>query len=332
MSSSITLSTSDLQEILSFTSDLARRAGDLIIQGSQAIASLGSGDGIDEKKNSVDLVTEYDVRVEELVKKELGAKYPGFQFIGEESYAAGSRQPLTNEPTFCVDPIDGTSNFVHGFPHVCISLGLIYKKRPVLGVIYNPFLDTLYTAIKGQGSHLTRRKLGSASNGEHETVQLPIGGKPKYLGSLSKALIGIEWGSDRSHPIVEAKGESFKRLAGDPQEGVARGQMAHSLRSLGSAALNYGQVAQGGLDIYWEIGCWPWDICAGAIIAQEAGCFVAGSPSSPLDNDVNEDLLTGRKYIVIRAIGDSEHEKGVDAQKRLIKEFYETVEDFNPPS
>ena len=64
--------------------------------------------------------------------------------------------------------------------------------------------------------------------------------------------LGIEWGSDRSHPIVEAKGESFKRLAGDPQEGVARGQMAHSLRSLGSAALNYGQVAQGGLDIYWS--------------------------------------------------------------------------------
>lgn len=126
--------------------------------------------------------------------------------IGEESYAAGSRQALTNDPTFCVDPIgtlysvsaielitcilDGTTNFVHGFPHVCISLGLIYQKQPVLGVIYNPFLDLLYTAIKGQGSHLTRRMLGSANNGVLETIKLPIGGKPKYLGSLSKALIG----------------------------------------------------------------------------------------------------------------------------------------------
>lgn len=64
-------------------------------------------------------------------------------------------------------------------------------------------------------------------------------------------VVGIEWGSDRSHPIVEAKGESFKRLAGDPKEGVKKGQMAHSLRSLGSAALNYGMVAQGGMDFYW---------------------------------------------------------------------------------
>ena len=73
------LTESDLQDILSFTSSLARKAGDLILQGSQAIASLGSGDGVDEKKNSVDLVTEYDVRVEELVKKELGEKYPTFK-------------------------------------------------------------------------------------------------------------------------------------------------------------------------------------------------------------------------------------------------------------
>ena len=94
----------------------------------------------------------------------------------------------------------------------------------------------------------------------------------------------------------------------------------------------------------------PWDVCAGSIIAQEAGGFVAGSHNSPLDNDVNQDVLEGRKYIVIRAIGDSEvrhlqigiyparlmhdttqTEKGVDAQKRLIKEFYETVDDFEPP-
>lgn len=81
MSSSplITLSTTDLQGILLFTSTLARKAGDLIIQGSQAIGSLGQGDGIDEKKNSVDLVTEYDVKVEELVKKELSEMYPGYK-------------------------------------------------------------------------------------------------------------------------------------------------------------------------------------------------------------------------------------------------------------
>ncbi|OBZ68383.1 Protein qutG [Grifola frondosa] len=126
---------------------------------------------------------------------------------------------------------------------------------------------------------------------------------------------------------MRAKGDSFKRLAGNPAEGVVGGRMAHSLRSLGSAACNYGMVAQGGMDFYWEIGCWPWDICAGAIIAQEAGCLVAGSHIAPLDNDVNKSVLTGRKYIVIRAIGDTETERGVDAQKRLIKEFVEQMYD-----
>lgn len=318
MSSTTELTSADLRDILSFTTALARSAGDIILAGSEAIRASGA---VDEKKNSVDLVTEFDVKVEEHVKSALSTAYPAFEFIGEESYAAGSRQPLTDEPTFCVDPIDGTTNFVHGFPHVCISLGLIYRKQPVLGVIYNPFLEQLYTGVKGQGSFLQQ--------GVRPPARLPLA-KPRPLPSLSQALIGIEWGSDRSSEGIRRKGDSFMRLAGNPKEGVEGGRMAHSLRSVGSAALNYGLVAQGGMDIYWEIGCWPWDICAGAIIAQEAGCLVAGSHTAPLDNVVNEDVLIGRKYFVIRAIGDSEIEKGVDSQKRLVKEFYESVEDYDP--
>ncbi|KAI0352243.1 hypothetical protein OH77DRAFT_1561667 [Trametes cingulata] len=308
-----TLSQAELNSILDFTVALARKAGALILEGSEAIRASGA---MDEKKNSVDLVTEYDVRVEELVKRELSAKYPSFKFIGEESYAAGARTSLTDEPTFCVDPIDGTTNFVHGFPAVCVSIGLIANKRPVLGVLYNPFLDQLYTGVKGGGSYLAQ--------GGRPPARLPLA-RPRPLPSLSQALLGIEWGSDRSADMVRHKGESFKRLAGNPAEGVEGGRMAHSLRSLGSAALNFGMVAQGGLDLYW-----PWDVCAGAIIAQEAGCLVAGSHNSPLDNDVNQEVLEGRKYIVIRAIGDTETEKGVDAQKRLIKDFYATVDDFEP--
>ncbi|KAK7680533.1 hypothetical protein QCA50_016314 [Cerrena zonata] len=311
--STINLSSTDLQDILAFTITVARAAGDLILQGSDAILSSGN---VDEKKNSVDLVTEYDVKVEELVKGELGKKYPTFSFIGEESYAAGSRPPLTEEPTWCVDPIDGTTNFVHGFPHVCVSIGLIYNKIPVLGVIYNPFLEQLYTSVKGQGAYVKRHR-------DPAPVKLPLS-KPRPLESFSKGLLGIEWGSDRSAPLIHAKGESFKRLAGNPNEGVERGQMAHSLRSLGSAALNFAMVAQGGLDLYWEIGCWPWDICAGSIIAQEAGCLVAGSLDSPLDNNVSEDVLAGRKHIVIRAIGDTASEKGdrcsEEADQRVLRD------------
>ncbi|KAI0066701.1 inositol monophosphatase [Artomyces pyxidatus] len=311
------LTPAELDELLTFTTALARTAGELILEGSQAIQQASASD-IGEKKNSVDLVTEYDVKVEELVKREIAAAYPTFQFIGEESYSAGSRPPLTDAPTFCVDPIDGTTNFVHAFPFACISIGLIDQRRPVLGVIYNPFLDHLYSGVAGHGSSLSR------AGGAPQTLPLA---PARPLPSLSQALVAVEWGSDRTAPAVTKKAESFTRLAGDPARGIARGRMAHSLRSIGSAALNFAMVAQGGLDTYWEIGCWPWDVCAGIVIAQEAGGFVTGGKDAPHDGDVTEGILTGRKYLVIRAIADTEGETGLEAQKRIAREWYDTVED-----
>ncbi|TRM61669.1 hypothetical protein BD626DRAFT_405691, partial [Schizophyllum amplum] len=319
-----------LSNILAFTTNLARRAGEVILAGSQAIRNAPASD-ISEKKNSVDLVTEYDVRVEELVKKEIAAKYPDFDFLGEESYAAGSRVPLSDKPTFCVDPIDGTTNFIHGFPFVCISLGLIYKKQPVLGVIYNPFLDQLYTGITGQGSYLTQ---GINNN----PLRLPLTVEPRPLASLSQGLLGCEWGADRSDAILAKKSASYHRLAGDPAKGVNGGKMAHSLRSVGSAALNFALVAQGALDVYWEIGCYPWDVCAGIVIAQEAGGIVSGSHdvfAATMDDSskfgvVGEDIIWGRKYLVIRGISPAPGESKVEAQKRIMTEFYETVDDVEP--
>ncbi|KAJ7150414.1 hypothetical protein C8R46DRAFT_1179681 [Mycena filopes] len=322
------LTTQELESILEFTVALARTAGELILEGSDAIQSATASKDVNEKKNSVDLVTEYDVRVEELVKKELAQKYPTFKFIGEESYSAGLRPPLTDEPTFCVDPIDGTTNFIHGFPFVCISLGLIDKRRPVLGVIYNPFLNHLYTGIKGMGSHLTK--------GNGPPLKLPLSSPPKPLPSLSQALIAVEWGSDRGQKTITSKGTSFGRLAGNPAQDVKGGKMAHSLRSVGSAALNFALVAQGGLDLYWEVGCWPWDVCAGIVIAEEAGGLTTGghevfaaTSSGAAFGDVTEEILTGRKYIVVRAIGETEGETAVQAQKRIIEEFYSSVEDVD---
>jgi myo-inositol-1(or 4)-monophosphatase len=112
--------------------------------------------------------------------------------------------------------------------------------------------------------------------------------------------------------------------------------MAHSLRSVGSAALNFCLVATGALDAYWEIGCWPWDVCAASVIATEAGCLVSGDLNSSNHRDdghdgvVREEVLVGRKYVVVRAVADTEGEPGREAQRRIIKEFYETVEDWTP--
>ncbi|KDQ18209.1 hypothetical protein BOTBODRAFT_63897 [Botryobasidium botryosum FD-172 SS1] len=310
----MTLNTSELKDILAFAVSLSHRAGDLILEGSKAIRTA-AGQGVGEKKNAVDLVTEWDVKVEEMIKREVAAAYPSFKFMGEESYSSGDRQPLTDEPTFCVDPIDGTTNFVHGFPYVCVSIGLILGKVPVLGVIRNPFLNQTYSALKGHGAFL------------NETSRLPLY-PPAPLPSLSSAIIGSEWGSDRSDSIINAKARSFMRLAADGRS-VPGGKMAHALRSIGSAAMNYALVSSGALDIYWEIGCWPWDVCAGMIIATESGAMVSGGPNDgSVPSVINEAVLTGRKYIVVRAIQGTSTESGADAQRRIIKEYYETVEDW----
>jgi len=320
---STTLGPTELRSILAFTVSLARTAGTLILEGSQAIQSSSD---VNEKKNSVDLVTQYDVAVENLVMSEINKAYPHFKFIGEESFSHGNLPELTDEPTFCVDPIDGTTNFVHGFPFCCISLGLIYQKRPVLGVVYNPFIEYLYTGIEGQGSYLTR--------GNGQPQKLPLA-SPKPLPSLSKAQIAIEWGSDRGTPTIQDKANSYLKLAGDAS--VPGGRMVQSLRSMGSAALNFSMVAQGALDLYWEIGCWPWDVCAGMVIAQEAGGVVTGSHSvlneASADFDpfkVTPEVLTGRKYLVIRGIPNLPNETGREAQLRIANEFYATVNDTEP--
>ncbi|KZS99943.1 uncharacterized protein LAESUDRAFT_816775 [Laetiporus sulphureus 93-53] len=201
--SSTELSATDLQSILQFTISLTRSAGEIILQGSQAILSSGN---VNEQKNPVDLVTEYNVKVE--------------SFIGEESYAAGARPFLTDEATFCVNPIGA---FVRlSTLHVRTSSNAMVNRTtnftPVLGVIYNPFLGRLYAGVlKGQRSYLV--------HGKRAPVKLPIA-KPRPLPSLSQALIGAERGSDHSEDVIRTKGDSFKRLAGNPAK-VVKGAKWH---------------------------------------------------------------------------------------------------------
>jgi inositol monophosphatase family protein len=148
---------------------------------------------------------------------------------------------------------DGTTNFVHGFPYACISIGLADQRTPVLGVIYNPFLEHLYRGVRGGGSflHTHTRALVTDTNTDIGAPQrLPLApASVRPLPSLAGALIAVEWGSDRTQEPMRRKADSFSRLAAAPPNGV----MAHSLRSVGSAALNFALVAQGALDMYWCI-------------------------------------------------------------------------------
>jgi len=285
----------NLQEIHYLLISVAHEAGRMIMAATPSYLDSGT------KKNSADLVTETDQAVEKMVYERLSGAYPEFEFIGEETYKPG--MVLTDAPTFIVDPIDGTTNFVHAFPAFCISLGFVVHKQPTVGVIYNPYLDELYTAIKGQGAFLSR-------NGGQKQ-RLPLKQSPEPLHDLSTALVGAEWGSDRQGVNFDLKVRVFAKLAAAKSDG---GSMVHSLRCLGSAALNLCAVAAGQQDIFWEGGCWAWDVAAGWCLLTEAGGLMAsGNPGDW------EPAIDGRKYLAVRA--------APSGQKQIVEEFWSVIGD-----
>lgn len=208
---------------------------------------------------------------------------------------------MTDEPTFVVDPIDGTINFVHGFPSACVSLGFTVDRTPVVGVVFNPFTQTLYSAIRGKGAFLNRK------------TPLPLkGDNVEPLGGLSNTLVCVEWGSERSGQNWDTKIRTFDKLGRTKENG---GAMVRSMRSMGSAALNLCAVATGTVDLYWEGGCWAWDVCAGWVILTEAGgIMVDGNPGNW------QPSIDGRKYLAVRGSPNGA------GQKELVEEFWSQVQ------
>ncbi|KAF2748002.1 inositol monophosphatase [Sporormia fimetaria CBS 119925] len=278
-----------LQEIHDFMIEIAHKAGEMITAAHPSTGAAGN------KKNSVDLVTETDRAVEKLVSTSLREKYPDFDFMGEETYKPGDT--ITDAPTFICDPIDGTTNFVHRYPYVCISLGLAVNRVPTIGVVFNPFTKQLYTAIKGQGAFLDQK------------TRLPLSTPTAFEDGLSSCLVAVEWGADRSGNDFAVKSKTFENLAKTKEQG---GGMVHGLRSFGSAALNICGVASGGLDVYWEAGCWAWDVCAAWVILYEAGGIMADA------NPGNwKPTVDGRRYMAVRA---------GEGQEKVVEQFWSLVE------
>lgn len=246
-----------------------------------------------------------------MVSVRLHAAHPSFLFVGEETYQAGVTK-VTDAPTFIVDPIDGTTNFVHSFPNACISLGLAVGRAPAVGVVYNPFQDLLFTAIKGRGSFMQRNASLAAGAGQGEKIRLPLGGaNPPPLGDLSSALVAIEWGSQRDGPNFAVKMKTFEKVAAAKENG---GALVGGLRSLGSAALNLCACAAGQLDMYWEGGCYAWDVAAGwCILAEAGGRMVSGNPGGW------ETELDSRVYLAVRGASSG--------QEGLVREFWGVIGD-----
>lgn len=209
-----------------------------------------------EKSCQIDLVTETDQSVEKLLIQRVKENFPHHKFIGEESVAAGEKCTLTDETTWIIDPIDGTMNFVHSFPHSCISLAVLHNKIAQIGVIYNPVLEQMYTAQLGKGAFLN--------------------GKPIHVSGeteLNKSLVIVEHGTSRDPEKHNCVMKNIETLI----------TKAHGLRSMGSAALDMAAVAAGGCDSYFEFGIHVWDIAAGDLIVREAGGICIDTEGGPLD-------------------------------------------------
>jgi myo-inositol-1(or 4)-monophosphatase len=194
-------------------------------------------------KGPGNFVSAADHRAEAILREELAKARPGYGFLGEEGgLVAGSDKTHT----WIVDPLDGTTNFLHGIPQFCISIGLERQGTMIAGVIYNPIADELFTAERGKGAFLNDQRLRVAARRDLTEAVFACGLPHRGRGDL--ALFRSE----------------FEAIA----DKVA------GLRRFGAAALDLAWVAAGRVDAYWERDISPWDIAAGLLLVREAGGFV----------------------------------------------------------
>ncbi len=196
------------------------------------------------RKGPADFVSAADLRAERVLRDELHKARPEWSFRLEE---AGRIDGKDTSNTWVVDPLDGTTNFLHGIPHFCISIGVERDGEPIAGLIYDPIKDELFAAEKGQGAYLNDRRLRVSARSQM-TEAVVATGIPHHGG--------------------EGHERSLKEMA------ILMPQVA-GLRRFGAAALDLAYVAAGRYDGFWEWNLSPWDICAGIVIVREAGGLVS---------------------------------------------------------
>jgi len=218
-------------------------------------------------KGPGDFVTAADRRAEKTLFEELSKARPGYGFVMEES---GRVEGTDQSHTWIIDPLDGTTNFLHGLPIFAISIGLEREGQLVAGLVYNPADDEMFVAERGQGAWLNNRRLRVAARRDLADSLVATG-----IPHLGKA---------REHP----------RFKQELSQVMAR---VGNVRRLGAAALDLAYVAAGRYDAYWERGLQPWDMAAGIVLVREAGGFVTdlAGGSDMMDKS---DILAGNEQMV----------------------------------
>ncbi|KAB7885055.1 inositol monophosphatase family protein [Poseidonibacter ostreae] len=213
-------------------------------------------------KAKKDLVTKYDVAVENFLKESFAKEFSDFNVIAEES--DNTNKTFSN--SIIVDPIDGTTNFVNKLPHTAISVGVYVNKKPYIGIVYNPILDELYTAVVGEGAYCNGEKIETSDEKDFQKALLSTG-FPYSSGTCE----------DDLNDVIK----KIKYILPRCQD----------IRRLGAASLDLCLVARGVYEGYYEMNLKAWDVSAGLIILQEAGGKVSNL-------DGNEYVLFENKYIV----------------------------------
>jgi myo-inositol-1(or 4)-monophosphatase len=234
-------------------------------------SKMGEISRVDTKFSPQDLVTEVDKGSEKLIRNLIMTHFPDHSILGEEGVEPGPEasakalQAMSEEEyLWIVDPIDGTTNFVHGFPFFSVSIALAHKGEIIVGVVYDPSRDELFVAEKGKGAYM---------HGKKTVVSLD--------GQLSSSLVATGLPADRNGALpINLKG--IQALS--PQ--------VRNLRIAGSAALHLAYVASGRLSGFWEIGLNAWDIAAGALLIQESGGKVTDTQGRPYNLAVRNILAT----------------------------------------
>jgi myo-inositol-1(or 4)-monophosphatase len=213
--------------------DAAREAGQFLRESVGTVRSIETKEG--QERN---LVSEIDKGSERRIIEKIRSRYPDHAILAEESGGSGSA-----EFTWVIDPLDGTTNFLHGLPIFCVTIGIAFRGEVVAGVVYDPNLDELYTAERGSGAFLNGRRLAVSHAGE-------------LIRSLLVTGFPYDIAENPDHAV-----EHFVNFL----------MQAQGIRRLGSAALDLCYVAAGRLDGFWEVNLHPWDMAAGALLVREAG-------------------------------------------------------------
>lgn len=233
-----------LQSCLEVATRAARRAGTL-----QA-ARMGRPRTVDTKRSAIDLVTEIDTASERLISDAITSRFPDHGYQGEEGLDVNPDAPYR----WIVDPLDGTTNFVHGVPVFGISIGLLHHGAIVLGVIHDPTQRETFTAVKGRGAWLNGRRMRVSRVRRLEDSLLSTGFSAKFRKDPIRYL---EWFWAFQH-------------------------RTHAVRRMGSTALSLAYVAAGRQDGFYEQDLWPWDIAAGLLLIEEAGGRVSDFQGRPV--------------------------------------------------